>query len=108
MSKWFGKIGYFATAEVTPGYWEESVVEKDYFGDALRVSSRLQSNSNTTNDDISINVQISLIGDPFAYANFSTIKYAEYMGTKWKITSVDVQFPRLILNLGGVYNGQQT
>jgi hypothetical protein len=30
--------------------------------------------------------------------------YVEFMGTKWKITNVEVQYPRLILSVGGVYN----
>ena len=59
----------------------------------------------TVNDNVVISNQISIIADPFAMSNFHNIKYVEYMGTRWKITSVDVQYPRLLLTLGGVYNG---
>jgi len=29
------------------------------------------------------------------------------MDSLWKVTAVDVQYPRLILSIGGVYNGEQ-
>ena len=32
------------------------------------------------------------------------MRYVEFMGAKWKISSVEVQYPRLILTVGGVYN----
>ena len=108
MSKWFGTVGYFVTEEIAPGYWEEKITERQYYGEAIKTSFRAQQDSNTTVDDININTQISIIADPFAYAHFSTIKYVEYMGTLWKVRSADIQFPRLNLSLGGVYNGQSS
>jgi hypothetical protein len=54
---------------------------------------------------LAINNQISIVADPFANQNFHSMKYVEFMGTRWKITNVDVQYPRLILTMGGVYNG---
>jgi hypothetical protein len=35
------------------------------------------------------------------------MRYVEFMGTKWKITNIEVQYPRLTLSIGGEYNGQQ-
>ena len=63
-------------------------------------------NSGEVNDDLNINMTLSIVADPFAYQNFHQIKYAEYMGSKWKVSSIEVQYPRLILTLGGVYNGE--
>ena len=58
----------------------------------------------TLNDDINVANEISIVADPYANQNFHLMKYVEFMGTKWKITTVEVQYPRLILSIGGVYN----
>lgn len=108
MAKWVGKVGYADTIEspVNSGIWIETVTEREYYGDFIRNIRKLQS-TDSLNDNINISNQISILSDPFAMQNFHTIRYATYMGTKWKVTSVDVQYPRLILELGGVYNGEQ-
>lgn len=105
MAKWFGKIGYAVTSETRPGIWEEVIVERNYYGDMTRNSRRLQAASQV-NDDININNELSIISDPYAMNSFHAMRYAEFMGTKWKITNVEVQYPRLILSLGGLYYGE--
>lgn len=105
MAKWFGVIGYAVTEETSPGVWKEKIVKREYFGDLNRINRRLQPSSEKLNDDIDISNEISIVSDPFAMQNFHSMRYAEFMGTKWKITSVEVQYPRLNLSLGGVYNG---
>lgn len=104
MAKFYGIIGYEITEETEPGIYEEHIVENTYFGDVIRNTRRLQE-SNKVNDNITISNQISIIADPFANNNFHAMRYIEYMGSKWKITEVEVQYPRLILTIGGVYNG---
>ncbi len=103
--KWFGAIGYAEQAETKPGVWKEEITEREYFGDMTRINRRLQS-ANQVNDNIDISNEISIVSDPYANENFHSMRYATYMGTKWKITSVEVQYPRLILSLGGVWNGE--
>lgn len=104
MAKFYGKIGFIETQETSPGVWTETVIERNYYGDLLRNTRRWDS-SEYLNDDLSISNQISIVADPYAYENFHSMKYVEFMNAKWKIGSVDVQFPRLILDIGGVYNG---
>jgi hypothetical protein len=106
MAKWHGVIGYAETVKTSPGVYQDTIVEHKYAGDVIRNSSRWSASSDSTNDDLTINNRFSIIADPFAYQNFHSIKYVEYMGTKWKVTDVEVQYPRLILNVGGVYNGK--
>lgn len=106
MAKFCGKIGYVKTVEVDPGIWEEQSIEEPACGDLIRNTSRYQP-SGGVNDDITINNNISIVADPFANENFQHMRYVVFMGTKWKITNVEVQYPRLILTLGGVYNGEQ-
>ena len=87
----------------SPGIYEEKIIENQYFGDVIRNSRRLQERSKV-NDDINISNQISIIADPFANNNFHAMRYVEFMGAKWKITDVEVQYPRLLLTIGGLYN----
>ena len=104
MAKYFGKVGYAETVETDPGVWEEQITVREYFGDLIRNTRRLESSGNL-NDDINIANEISIVADPFAYQNFHAMRYVEYMGAKWKVTSVEVRHPRLILTVGGLYNG---
>ena len=103
MSKWYGNVGYAETAETEPGRYEEQITKRPYFGDAIR-NTRLLQNSNGVNDNINIGNQISIVADPYAIQNFHSMRYVEFMGSNWKITNVDVQYPRLILTVGGLYN----
>lgn len=101
--KWYGSIGFAELKETTPGVWTPKITERNYRGDLVRNTRRLQS-TDKVNDDININNQISIVADPYANMNFHTIQYVMFMGTKWKVSDVEVQYPRLILSLGGVYN----
>jgi hypothetical protein len=106
MAKFYGKIGYAETVETNPGVWQEQITERSYFGDLGRNTRMLQSSSQL-NDNINISNEISIVADPFANQNFHLMRYVEFMGAKWKITNVEVKYPRLILTVGGVYNGEQ-
>lgn len=104
MAKYYGVIGYAATVQTEPGIYEEQIIETEYMGDVLRNTRRLREGSKI-NDDITISNQISIIADPYASNNFHTMRYVTFMGAKWKVSDVEVQYPRLILTLGGLYNG---
>lgn len=101
--RYYGNIGYGNSVETSPGVWEDQIVLRPYYGDVVRNTRRLQT-SEYLNDDISVSNSISIIADAYAYENFFAIRFVEWMGTKWKVDSVEVQRPRLILSLGGVYN----
>lgn len=104
MAKYCGKIGYaITTSEMSPGVCKEEIVERTYYGDFNRNTRRLQSSGNQL-DNIAISNEISIVADPYAYENFHSIRYATYMGTKWKVSSVNVEYPRLTLSLEGIYN----
>ena len=105
MAKFYGEIGYITTVEQRPGVWVPKITERLYKGELIRNTRKLQG-VDKVNDDINIANDVSILADPFAYENFHSMKYVKFMGTKWKITSVEVQYPRLLLTLGGVYNGE--
>lgn len=105
MAKTSGYIGYCFETETKPGVWEMQPIEKQFYGDLIR-NSKKDRNGEGLNDDITINNQISFLADPYAREHFHQIKYVKFLGASWKVTDVTVEFPRLILNLGGVYNGE--
>ena len=106
MGKWFGQIGYAEQLETAPGVWEEKIVERNYYGDVVRNYRKLEP-SGEVNDNINVSMEISIVADPYAIQNFHAMRYIEYMGSLWKLSNVEVNYPRLILQIGGLYNGQQ-
>lgn len=106
MAKYYGSIGYGFTKEKPddPGVFEEEIVEYNYYGDVLRNTRRWE-NGEHLNDDLVVNNMISIVADPYAYDHFFAMRYISWMGGRWKITHVEVQRPRLILTIGGIYNG---
>ena len=106
MAKFSGVIGYAIPVETSPGIWKDQITERKHYGDLNRDTRQWSSSSDSTNDDLNIANQISILADPFAKQNSRWMKYVEFMGAKWKITKIEVQYPRLILTVGGVYNGK--
>ena len=104
MAKYFGAIGFAETEETSPGIWDEKIFERFYSGDEMRNSRRLQS-ADQVNDNVVIANEISIVADPFAIQNFHAMRYATFMGTRWKVSNVRVEYPRLLLTLGDIYNG---
>lgn len=102
MAKWFGNIGYAEMVEVKPGDWREKITPRPYYGDTIR-NTRMLQNSGEINDNVNVGNQISIVADPYANNHIYDMRYAEFQGSKWKVTNVDVQYPRLILTLGGLY-----
>ena len=105
MAKFYGVIGYANTAETAPGVWREQIIKRLYCGNLVRNTRKLQGGE-TLNDEINVSNTISIIADPFANENFHSMRYVEFMGAKWKVSSVEAQYPRLILTIGGLYNEQ--
>ena len=106
MPKFYGAVGYAKTVETSPGVSVEQITERNYYGDVIRNTRRLQS-ADKVNDNINISNEISIVADPYANDHFYAIRYVVFQGAKWKVSNVDVQYPRLILSLGGLYNVQE-
>lgn len=107
MAKYYGRIGFAETVETTPGVWDEVITERNYYGDVIRNSRRWE-NGESLNDNLIISNSISIVADDYAYTHFAYIRYVEWMGVLWKPTNVEIQRPRIILQVGGVYNGDTT
>lgn len=105
MAKFYGKVGYGPTSvETAPGVWNDVITEVEYYGDVLRNTRKLQSGE-SVNDNLSVNNLISIVADAYANEHFFAIRYVMWMGALWTVSDVEVQSPRLLLRLGGIYNG---
>lgn len=104
--KFYGEVGYAPTTIDDYGVATASIIKRNYYGDIQELTSRWQDTENV-NDDIRVSHRISILADPYAIENFPYIKYVEWMGTKWEVVSTKVEYPRLVLALGGVYNSDQ-
>ena len=104
MAKYYGNLGFIVENETSPGVWEAQEILRPYTGDVLRFTSRV-STPDKVNDDIQMSNQLSIVMDAFAYNHFYTLRFVEWCGARWKVNSVEIQHPRLLLTLGGVYNG---
>lgn len=103
MAKFSGHVGYASFDESAPGVYSETVLDRKYVGDITRISRSMQT-SQKINDDLYISNIVSIVADAYAYENMFAIRYVTWFGQKWKVVNVEVNRPRLILTLGGVYN----
>jgi hypothetical protein len=102
--RFYGRVGYGVSVESAPGVWKDVITEVNYYGDILR-NTRQEKDGTKVNDDLTVNNSISIVADAYANENFFAMRYIEWAGTLWAVATVEVLSPRLLLTLGGVYNG---
>lgn len=106
MARFYGEVGYGVTVEDPPesGVWKDVITEIPYFGDVVQNARQLVE-GDKVNDDISVTTSISIVADPYGEQNYLAMRYVRWAGALWVVSTVDVESPRLILRLGGIYNG---
>lgn len=104
MAKFYGAIGFAINTETAPGVWKDVISEHMYKGDVLRLTRR-EEERDSLNPNLTISNRISIVADAFAGENIFAMRYVTWMGSKWSITTVEVERPRLILSIGSVYHG---
>lgn len=107
MAKINAVLGFTYTQEslTKPSVWEKVTVEKTRKATVIRNYKRVES-SDKINDDFNISNRISIVSNPFINNNLSKLTYVEFLGNKWKITGIEINYPRLLLTIGGLYNGE--
>ena len=106
MAKFVGLIGYALPVESSPGVWNNSIVEKSYRGDVLTNQYQIQS-AEQLNDNITVDNSFSIVADAYAYDNIGVMKYVVWRNIAWKIQSFNINRPRIVIKIGGVYNGER-
>lgn len=102
--KFYGKVGFETTItrEDDTGVDEERLIERYYYGDVLSPGRHVEAEN--VNQTVVVSNRISIVADAFAEENFFAIRCVEWNGHKWLVKSADVERPRIVLSLGGVYN----
>ena len=104
MTKFYGDVGFIETVETEPGIWEPVETPRKYYGDVNRNQRRYQENSQGVNDNLNISNEVSILGDDYAFQNYGNMRWVELRGVKWKITWINLEYPRIVLTLSGMYN----
>lgn len=105
MGKYYGLVGFaYQVDDEVPGVVSEKLVERPYYGEVIRNARRAQS-GDKMNDDLTVSNQISLLLDPYLIDNYYRIRCLTFMGARWKVTNIEMRYPRIIVDIGGLYNG---
>lgn len=106
MARFYGVIGYVHEVEDgTSGNWLQIPTEYHYYGDILRDVVQSRENLQQVHNEINISNYISIMADAYAYENYHAMKYIMWDGVRWNIREVEERRPRLLIRLGGLYNG---
>lgn len=105
MAKFYGAVGFSTTVDKGHGVWGNEDVERMYYGDILRNYRRYAPAADGSNDNVTLSNSISILLDEYALDNAGSISYVEYAGSKWKVSSVEIEYPRMTLEFSEVYNG---
>jgi hypothetical protein len=107
VARFYGVIGFSVTNSTVPGVWTPSITERPYKGEVISNFRKYESNSDSTNDDILLNNKISVLSDSFIDKNIGNMIFVVWNQTAWKISNVEITYPRIIITLGGVYHGDR-
>ena len=102
MSRFSGKLGFVMTQETEEGVWLENFVELSAKGTIRSLYVR-NDNNTTVNTNLRLTNEISILLDSKIQTYLETLKYVVYKGSKWEVQSIGVNYPRLTINLGGLY-----
>lgn len=103
MGKFTGRLGYLFQEETSPGVWEERVEEYECVGDIISANRKWEKGESFT-DELNVSNRFSIVAAAFVTKNLAYMRYLKWMDVAWKITNADIQYPRIILTIGGVYN----
>jgi len=100
-----GVIGYGIPTKIRPGVVEDVIVEKKFRGETVRPPSSGPDETAKVNDDLHVGVTISVVATAYHNTHVHLLRYISWQGQLWKVSNVEVQHPRLIMRLGGLYRG---
>lgn len=108
MTRFRGVVGFsMGQVERKPGVFVEDIVEKVYQGDVKR-DTRQSRESEGLNEDLTVSNLIEIVADDFANAHVHVIKFVEWAGVAWSVGDTTVEYPRLTMRLGEVWNGPRS
>ena len=90
------------TRETAEGVWLEEFVEIPTKGTIRNLYVR-NDNGSSVNTNLRLTNEISILMDSKIQTYIQTLKYVVWKGSKWEVQSIGVNYPRLTINLGGLY-----
>lgn len=97
------QIGFVKTVETEPGVWENQSYEHPYMCRILSNSYKWSREEKIT-EDLSLSNRFSVLSDKILQEDCGYMKYIVYMGSKWTVNSIKMNYPRLEISVGGLYN----
>lgn len=104
MAKWAGKIGFAETVKGDDDITRTTIIERSFKGDVLQ-DYRNWEDSEKINGNINISNRISVVAKDYMLTHLQYMRYVTWQGAKWRIKTISVAYPRVILLLGDLYNG---
>ena len=102
MSRFSGKLGFVMTRETEEGVWLEDKIEIPVKGTIRSLYVRNDNNS-SVNSNLRLTNEVSVLMNSKITTYLETLKYVVWKGSKWEVQSIGVNYPRLTINLGGLY-----
>lgn len=104
--KFIGAIGFWeGDIETAPDVYKPVIVEKPYTGDMPRNFRRFDTRSESQEDDLTTSNQISILADLYMHSHLTSIRYILWNGQRFKAKNVTIEYPRVTIEMGGVYHG---
>ena len=102
MPRFSGKLGFVMTRETEEGVWLEEKIEIPIKGTIRSLYVRNDNNS-SVNTNLRLTNEVSVLLNSKIATYLETLKYVVWKGSKWEVQSIGVNYPRLTINLGGLY-----
>ena len=90
------------THETEEGVWLEDKIEISIKGTIRSLYVRNDNNS-SVNSNLRLTNEVSILLNSKISTYLETLKYVVWKGSKWEVQSIGVNYPRLTINLGGLY-----
>lgn len=102
MSRFSGELGFVISRETAEGVWLEDRIEIPVKGTIRSLYVRNDNNS-SVNSNLRLTNEVSILLNSKIQTYLETLKYVVWKGSKWEVQSIGVAYPRLSINLGGLY-----
>jgi hypothetical protein len=85
------------------GVWKNTPHERRYFARTENAVQRNYSEEGSLNQRRGLNMDLSIIVDPWLISHMQDIMYVKVLGSKWQIQSIEPHHPRYTLHVGELF-----
>lgn len=105
-NKFHGFLGFvkFVESGTSPGKFDVVEEEIPVKGDLLRNALKYEPVEGNEKLNMAISNRFSFIAPNRVFENFEFLKFITWNNVRWNISNIEVNSPRLIVSISGVYN----